>query len=62
LPQAYLSRLKPGGRLFAIVGEGPAMAATLITQVSPGAQRTDSLFETVSKPLDNAAQPERFVF
>lgn len=62
LPEAYLSRLKPGGRLFAIVGEGPAMAATLITQVSPGVHRTDSLFETVSKPLDNAAQPERFVF
>ena len=62
LPEAYLSRLNPGGRLFAILGEGPAMAATLITLAAPGAQRRDSLFETVAKPLVNAAQPERFVF
>ncbi|MDO9225792.1 MAG: protein-L-isoaspartate O-methyltransferase [Pseudomonadota bacterium] len=62
LPEAYLKRLSPGGRLFAIVGEGPAMAATLITRMAPGAQRTDILFETVAKSLANAVEPERFVF
>ncbi len=62
LPDAYLGRLNPGGRLFAIVGEGPAMAATLVTCAAPGVYRSDSLFETVSKSLVNAALPERFVF
>jgi protein-L-isoaspartate(D-aspartate) O-methyltransferase len=62
LPEAYLKRLNPGGRLFAIVGEGPAMSARLVTCVSPGVYHTDSLFETVSKTLANAAEPERFVF
>ncbi len=62
LPEAYLKLLNPGGRLFAIVGEGPAMTATLVTCVSPGVCRHDSLFETASKALVNAAEPERFVF
>ncbi len=62
LPEAYLDRLNAGGRLFAIVGEGPAMAATLVTRIAAGVQRSDSLFETVCKPLANAAEPERFVF
>ncbi|MDP2832698.1 MAG: protein-L-isoaspartate O-methyltransferase [Pseudomonadota bacterium] len=62
LPEAYLKRLNPGGRLFAIVGVGPAMSATLVTCMSRGVCRSDSLFETVSKTLVNAAEPERFVF
>lgn len=62
LPEAYLKRLNPGGRLFAIVGEGPAMSATLATCTAPGICHNDSIFETVSKSLVNAAEPERFVF
>jgi protein-L-isoaspartate(D-aspartate) O-methyltransferase len=62
LPDAYLKRLNPGGRLFAIVGEAPVMAARLVTCVSTGAYRTDTLFETVIKPLVNALEPERFSF
>ena len=62
LPEDYLKRLNPGGRLFAIVGETPVMSARLVTCVSSGAYRTDSLFETVVKPLVNALEPERFVF
>jgi len=62
LPEAYLKRLNPGGRLFAILGEGPAMSACLVTCASPGVCRSDSLFETVTKSLVNAAEPERFVF
>jgi protein-L-isoaspartate(D-aspartate) O-methyltransferase len=62
LPPAYLSRLSPGGRLFAIVGEGDAMAATLVTCLAPATYRTDRLFETSVPALKNALAPERFVF
>ena len=62
LPEAYLKRLNPGGRLFAILGEGPAMSANLVTCLAPGVCHSDSLFETVAKSLVNAAEPERFVF
>jgi len=61
LPVAYLERLKPGGRLFAIVGEGAIMSAQLITR-SGGGFRTDKLLETCVKALENALEPERFVF
>lgn len=62
LPETYLQRLNPGGRLFAIVGEAPVMSARLVTCVSSGAYRSESLFETVVKPLVNALEPERFTF
>ncbi len=62
LPEAYLRRLNPGGRLFAVVGEPPVMQAQLITCLHEHARRSDVLFETVLKPLVNALQPERFVF
>lgn len=61
-PSRYLRRLNPGGRLFAVVGEGPAMSARLITCVAAGAYREESLFETSVKALENAPQPERFTF
>jgi len=62
LPEAYLKRLSPGGRLFAIVGEGDAMQATLVTCLAPATFRTDRLFETRVPALKNALQPERFIF
>jgi len=63
LPETYLkNRLSPGGRLFAIVGEGDAMQATLVTCLAPATFRTDRLFETRVAPLKHAPQPERFVF
>jgi protein-L-isoaspartate(D-aspartate) O-methyltransferase len=66
LPQAYLDVLNLNGRLFAIVGDAPAMKATVFTKtgaVSDGASfvATD-LFETVLAPLVNAKQPSRFEF
>jgi len=62
LPQELLDSLAPGGRLFAVVGEAPAMAARLLTCTAPGACRSTDLFETVVAPLANAAQPPRFRF
>jgi protein-L-isoaspartate(D-aspartate) O-methyltransferase len=62
LPETFKNSLKPGGRLFAIVGDDPAMHATLITRLASGEFESVTLFETVVAPLQNALQPERFVF
>ena len=62
LPEAFLDQLSPGGRLFAVVGEAPAMAARLVTAVGPGESRSADLFETVIRPLVNAERPSRFKF
>jgi protein-L-isoaspartate(D-aspartate) O-methyltransferase len=62
LPEAFLKSLKVGGRLFAIMGDAPAMEAKLITRVAEGAYNTADLFETSISLLKNAVQPERFVF
>lgn len=62
LPEAFQANLKVGGRLFAVVGEAPAMEAQLITCIAEGVYRTTNLFETSVPPLKNAMQPQRFVF
>ena len=61
-PESFYRMLKVGGRLFAIIGDAPAMHATLVTCVSSGVFETITLFETSVAPLVNAPQPERFVF
>jgi protein-L-isoaspartate(D-aspartate) O-methyltransferase len=62
LPRAFLEQLNPGGRLFAVVGEAPAMQARLVACTAPGASHSVDLFETVIRPLANAEQPPRFRF
>ena len=62
LPDALLAQLAPEGRLFAVVGEAPAMSARLVTCTGPGEQRSTDLFETVIRPLVNAERPSRFKF
>jgi protein-L-isoaspartate(D-aspartate) O-methyltransferase len=62
LPQAFLDRLNPGGRLFAVVGDLPVMKAMLVRQGARGEFQHVELFETVVRPLDNALQPARFRF
>ena len=52
----------PGGRLFAVVGEAPAMTARLVTCTAHGAWRSVDLFETVIAPLAHCEQPSRFLF
>jgi protein-L-isoaspartate(D-aspartate) O-methyltransferase len=62
LPDALVAQLKPGGRLFAVVGDAPVMTARLMRSVGPESVTTTDLFETVIDPLKNAAQPARFRF
>ena len=62
LPDSWLEQIKPGGRLFAVVGDAPAMKARLVRWTAPGAVASKDLFETVIAPLKNAVQPRRFVF
>jgi protein-L-isoaspartate(D-aspartate) O-methyltransferase len=62
LPESWLKQLKPGGRLFAVVGDAPVMTARLTRWTAPGAIVHEDLFETVITPLRNAPQPARFVF
>ena len=62
LPQAFLDRLSPGGRLFAVVGDEPVMKAVLVRHPGAGSFQHLELFETLLKPLVNAPQPSRFRF
>jgi len=62
IPQAFLDRLSPGGRLLAVVGDLPVMKALLVRQSAAGAFQAVELFETLLKPLVNAPQPSRFRF
>jgi len=62
LPGAFQNSLNIGGRLFAIVGDAPAMEAKLITRVAPDTFETVTIMETCVAPLQNAEQPKRFVF
>jgi protein-L-isoaspartate(D-aspartate) O-methyltransferase len=62
LPERFPAQLKPNGRVFAIVGEVPAMTARLVAWTAPGSRVTTDLFETVVAPLKNAATPSRFRF
>lgn len=62
LPTGLLARLNPGGRLVAIIGDAPIMVAQRVTAVDGGARHVERLFDTISAPLANAAQPDRFTF
>lgn len=62
LPEAFTLSLNPGGRLFAVVGDAPAMEGKLVTCAAKGSCRVADLFETCVAPLRNALQPQRFTF
>ena len=54
--------LTHGGRLFVVIGQAPAMEATLVTRVDENAWHREGLFETELTSLEHAPQPEQFVF
>jgi protein-L-isoaspartate(D-aspartate) O-methyltransferase len=62
LPERFMKQLNPGGRVFAVVGESPVMAARLVRWVAPGALTERILFETLLEPLKNAVTPAHFAF
>ena len=60
LPERVKSWVRPGGRLFAVTGESPAMQALLHTRVDATHWQTESLFETDIPYLTHASPPRRF--
>ena len=61
LDDRFAGLLRPGGRLFVVMGREPVMDALLITVNRDGESSRESLFETVVAPLVNAERPEPFV-
>lgn len=57
----FVNALKPGGRLFLVVGESPLMSAVLIVQ-KDGESQESSLFETDIPALENTAKESVFFF
>jgi protein-L-isoaspartate(D-aspartate) O-methyltransferase len=62
VPGAFRDWVKPGGRLFIITGESPAMEARLLTRVDAADWREESLFETDLPRLVHAEPPACFEF
>ena len=61
VPPALLEQIKPGGRLFAVVGSGPMMRATIITRKNTGLE-TAQPWDTVVPRLQNFAELPHFQF
>ncbi|MBU6304497.1 MAG: protein-L-isoaspartate O-methyltransferase [Betaproteobacteria bacterium] len=68
IPDHLLRQLNPGGRMVAIVGSVPVMQAILVERIKPtgsspaSSLRQAVLFETVTKPLEDAAKIPHFRF
>jgi protein-L-isoaspartate(D-aspartate) O-methyltransferase len=61
LPQHWRGWIKPGGRLFAVVGASPAQRATLYTRHGDTQWDEQVMFETDLPYLTHAAPPKLFV-
>jgi len=62
IPEAFKGWVNPGGRLFVVTGDSPAMEARLLTRVGVTDWREESLFETDLPRLENAEPPAGFEF
>lgn len=62
LESRFVGLLKPGGRLFLIVGSSPVMSAQLITRGNGDEWGAISVFETDITPLRNVPTPSTFYF
>ncbi len=58
----FVEALNPGGRLFIVVGDAPAMEAKLLERTDGNDWRSIALFETTLKPLVHGALPPQFSF
>jgi len=59
IPESYKKLLKPGGRLFVVTGEAPAMTAHLVTRIDEKSWTVEDLFETSIEPM---IQPVKQIF
>ena len=62
VPEQFLGWVNPGGRMFVIKGESPAMEAVLMTRQDVTEWSVESLFETDLPVLENAAPEPEFEF
>jgi protein-L-isoaspartate(D-aspartate) O-methyltransferase len=62
VPEHFRGWVNPGGRLFVVTGESPAMEARLLTRLNASDWRKESLFETDLPRLINAEQAPEFEF
>jgi protein-L-isoaspartate(D-aspartate) O-methyltransferase len=60
--ERFVAALKPGGRLFVIVGEAPVMQAQKVARRADGRTVESALFETCIPTLINAGQESTFSF
>lgn len=51
MPDAFKYQLRVGGRLVAVIGQAPAMTVVRVTRITAASFETETLFETVIKPL-----------
>jgi len=51
IPDGLKYQLRVGGRLVVVVGQGPVMTTYRVTRITAASFETESLFETVIKPL-----------
>ncbi len=60
--QRLVDALTVGGKLFVVIGDAPAMHATLVQRNGDDNQHSETLFETNLSPLLNGALPPQFSF
>jgi protein-L-isoaspartate(D-aspartate) O-methyltransferase len=62
IPEAFKGWVNPGGRLFVITGDAPAMEARILTRLGVSDWAEESLFETVLPRLIKSEPPPAFEF
>ena len=62
IPEQFLGWVNPGGRLFVVTGESPAMEARLLKRLDVTEWSEESLFETDLPRLEHSEEPAKFEF
>jgi protein-L-isoaspartate(D-aspartate) O-methyltransferase len=62
VPEQFLGWVNPGGRLFVVTGDSPAMEARLMKRLDVTEWSEESLFETDLPRLEHAEPPPEFEF
>jgi len=62
VPENFLGWVNPGGRMFVVTGESPAMEACLLTRLDATEWSVESLFETDLPRLVNSEPEPEFEF